>query len=83
MQRRTRGYLSCSEYRTFWIGWSSGEIYVGRGDVIGKNQFMSWTNPDPFPINYMFVSTGQGAVGAWDIYKCQKQGNIVLIIYEQ
>ena len=73
----TEGYLSCDNYRTFWIGWSADEIYIGRGDVLGEDQFMGWTNPDPFDINYMFVSTGMGATGDWDIYWCKMKGTIV------
>ena len=74
----TPGCLSCVEYRTFWIGWSRNEIAVGRDSVIGENSFMSWTNPNPFPINYMFVSLDHGATGDWVIFDC-RQGTIIII----
>ncbi|XP_019631561.1 PREDICTED: fibrillin-1-like [Branchiostoma belcheri] len=60
----TPGINSPTEYRTFWITWSSdGTIAVGRG---GETQpFMQWRDPDPLPIAYAGYSTGWGSTGRW------------------
>ncbi|CAH1267833.1 CPAMD8 [Branchiostoma lanceolatum] len=60
----TSGINSPTEYRTFWITWSSdGTIAVGRG---GETQpFMQWTDPDPLPIAYAGYTTGWGSTGRW------------------
>ncbi|XP_078573406.1 uncharacterized protein LOC144860153 [Branchiostoma floridae x Branchiostoma japonicum] len=55
---------SQTEYRAFWITWSSdGTIAVGRG---GESQpFMQWKDPDPLSIAYAGYSTGFGSTGQW------------------
>ncbi|KAI8484227.1 hypothetical protein Bbelb_380120 [Branchiostoma belcheri] len=60
----TPGINYPTEYRTFWITWSSdGTIAVGKG---GETQpFMQWTDPDPLPIAYAGYSTGWGSTGRW------------------
>ncbi|CAH1266418.1 CPAMD8 [Branchiostoma lanceolatum] len=60
----TRRVVSPTEYRAFWITWSSdGTIGVGRG---GEAQpFMQWTDPDPLLIQYAGYTTGWGSSGLW------------------
>ncbi|XP_035682150.1 uncharacterized protein LOC118419725 isoform X2 [Branchiostoma floridae] len=60
----TSGIISPTEYRKFWITWSSdGTIAVGKG---GDTQpFMQWTDPDPLPIAYAGYTTGWGSTGRW------------------
>ncbi|XP_035689585.1 uncharacterized protein LOC118424886 [Branchiostoma floridae] len=55
---------SPTEYRKFWITWSSdGTIAVGRG---GETEpFMQWKDPDPLPIIYAGYSTGWWSTGLW------------------
>ncbi|XP_066284945.1 uncharacterized protein [Branchiostoma lanceolatum] len=60
----TPGINSPTEYRAFWITWSSdGTIAVGKGDE--TEPFMQWTDPDPLPIAYAGYSTGWGSTGRW------------------
>ncbi|CAG9132283.1 unnamed protein product [Plutella xylostella] len=61
----TPGILSGSEFRGFWVRWDSGIISAGReGEAI---PFISWTDPEPFPVAFVGVCTGWGATGTWKI----------------
>ncbi|CAH1240852.1 EDIL3 [Branchiostoma lanceolatum] len=62
----TPGIVSPTEYRTFWITWSSdGTIAVGRS---GEGQpFMEWRDPDPLPIVYAGFSTGSRNSDQWNL----------------
>lgn len=57
--------LNAGEFRGFWIRWDSGIISAGReGEAI---PFLSWADPEPFPIAFIGVCTGWGASGTWKI----------------
>ncbi|CAB3239749.1 unnamed protein product [Arctia plantaginis] len=57
--------LNGGEFRGFWIRWDGGIISAGReGEVI---PFISWSDPQPFPIAFVGVCTGWGATGTWKI----------------
>ncbi|XP_049873807.1 uncharacterized protein LOC126372183 isoform X1 [Pectinophora gossypiella] len=57
--------LSSGEFRGFWVRWDSGIISAGReGEAI---PFISWADPEPFPIAFVGVCTGWGATGTWKI----------------
>lgn len=59
------GILNGGEYRGFWVRWDSGIISAGReGEAI---PFISWSDPEPFPVYYVGVCTGWGATGSWKI----------------
>lgn len=61
----TPNILNGGEFRGFWIRWDSGIISAGReGEAI---PFISWSDPEPFPIHYVGVCTGWGATGTWKI----------------
>lgn len=61
----TPGILDAGEFRGFWVRWYNGTITVGReGDAAA---FMTWDDPEPFPIQYVGVCTGWGAAGTWKI----------------
>ena len=51
--------LNESEYRPFWIRWTSGHIQVGRG-LTPRNDsttFMEWIDPDPLNITSIELHT--------------------------
>eukprot|EP00058_Branchiostoma_floridae_P028301 XP_002613792.1 hypothetical protein BRAFLDRAFT_85333 [Branchiostoma floridae] len=67
---QTPNIVSKTEYRTFWIMWSSdGTIAVGRGDE--NLPFMLWRDPDPLPINYAGLKSDwrnvDRKVGQWKL----------------
>ncbi|XP_026759335.2 C3 and PZP-like alpha-2-macroglobulin domain-containing protein 8 isoform X2 [Galleria mellonella] len=61
----TPGILNGGEFRGFWVRWDGGVVSAGReGEVI---PFISWTDPEPFPVGFVGVCTGWGATGTWKI----------------
>ncbi|XP_077300115.1 uncharacterized protein LOC143920947 isoform X1 [Arctopsyche grandis] len=61
----TPDILNADEFRGFWVRWNGGSVSAGRegeGDA-----FISWDNPNAFPIEHVGVSTGWGATGTWII----------------
>ncbi|CAH2102819.1 unnamed protein product [Euphydryas editha] len=61
----TPGILNAGEFRGFWVRWDSGIVSAGReGESI---PFISWSDPEPFPIAFVGVCTGWGATGTWKI----------------
>ncbi|KAI5639724.1 farnesoic acid 0-methyl transferase domain-containing protein [Phthorimaea operculella] len=61
----TPGILDAGEFRGFWVRWDGGIISAGReGEAI---PFISWEDPEPFPIAFVGVCTGWGATGTWKI----------------
>lgn len=57
----TDGFLSINEARKFWIWWRrTGELYVGRGHEVGKDEFMSVRGFPVDKVNYY-------AVNSWDV----------------
>ncbi|XP_047022434.1 uncharacterized protein LOC124631846 isoform X1 [Helicoverpa zea] len=61
----TAGILNGGEFRGFWLRWDGGIISAGReGEAI---PFLSWADPEPFPIAFVGVCTGWGATGTWKI----------------
>ncbi|CAK1544511.1 unnamed protein product [Leptosia nina] len=61
----TPGIVNGGEFRGFWVRWDGGIISAGReGEAI---PFISWSDPEPFPVAFVGVSTGWGATGTWKI----------------
>ncbi|XP_041975354.1 uncharacterized protein LOC121730395 isoform X2 [Aricia agestis] len=61
----TPGILNAGEFRGFWVRWDGGIVSAGReGEAI---PFISWSDPEPFPIGFVGVCTGWGATGTWKI----------------
>jgi len=58
---------SCTELRTFWVGWENGVIEVGRGGELGQDRLMTVTDNDFPGVNYLAISTGWGSEGVWVI----------------
>ena len=61
----TPGIVNCTELRTFWVGWDSGLIRVGRGGEIGMDQFMHWQDPNPYTVHGLGICSGFEAVATW------------------
>ncbi|XP_055542605.1 C3 and PZP-like alpha-2-macroglobulin domain-containing protein 8 [Wyeomyia smithii] len=59
------GILSVGEYRGFWIKWNDDVITVGMEGASAA--FLSYKNPEPFPINFVGVCTSYGSSGSWII----------------
>jgi len=64
----TPNILSESEFRGFWVRWHDGTITVGREGEAAP--FLSWTDFERIPIEYVGVCTGWGASGNWIIQPC-------------
>lgn len=62
VEAQTPGILNAGEFRGFWIRWDNNLITVGSE---GGEAFMTYDNPDGFPINFVGVCTGWGASGSW------------------
>lgn len=61
----TPDILNGGEFRGFWVRWDGGIISAGRENEVIP--FISWTDPEPFPIGFVGVCTGWGASGSWKI----------------
>ena len=64
----TPDILNGDEFRGFWIRWDGNVITVGKEGEGAA--FMSYENPDNFPINFVGICTGWGATGSWIIEVC-------------
>ncbi|XP_047533078.1 C3 and PZP-like alpha-2-macroglobulin domain-containing protein 8 isoform X2 [Vanessa atalanta] len=65
VEMETPGILNAGEFRGFWVRWDSGIVSAGReGESI---PFISWSDPEPFPVGFVGVCTGWGASGTWKI----------------
>lgn len=63
--QETPNILSGDEARGFWVRWNGGSIAVGKkGEA---DPFVSWDDPEPFPVTHYGVCTGWGASGQWVI----------------
>ncbi|KAG5674974.1 hypothetical protein PVAND_004917 [Polypedilum vanderplanki] len=65
VEQETPNILNGSEFRGFWIRWDGNVINVGKEGEAAA--FMTYENPDYFPINFVGVCTGWGASGEWII----------------
>lgn len=65
VEEATPNALSGGEFRGFWVRWTDNVITVGREGEAAA--FMSYDNPEAFPIRYVGVCTGWGATGSWII----------------
>lgn len=63
--------LSDLEFRGFWIRWDGNVINVGKEGEAAS--FMTYENPDSYPINFIGVCTGWGASGEWIIEAPQEK----------
>lgn len=64
---QTNHPIDCSKYTPFWVSWTNNVIKVGKGNDVGKQQFMSWNDTAPHDVNYVAFSTGFGASGKWKV----------------
>jgi len=62
-EKDTPDILSANEFRGFWISWDNGNINVGKEGH--DEEFLSYSDPDPFGIGYYGLCTGWGATGTW------------------
>nr|BAM18146.1 similar to CG10527 [Papilio xuthus] len=52
----TPGIVNGGEFRGFWVRWDGGVVSAGReGESI---PFISWADPEPFPVGFVGVCTG-------------------------
>lgn len=64
-EANTPDVLNAGEFRGFWIRWFDGVYTVGNEGEAAA--FLSYQDPEPFPIQYAGVCTGWGATGSWII----------------
>ena len=57
--------LNANFFQPFWVSWSGGDIRVGQGTELFKDEFLRLDDPNPKSINYVGISTGYGAAGTW------------------
>ncbi|XP_061710919.1 uncharacterized protein LOC133520494 [Cydia pomonella] len=71
----TNEILKSGESRGFWVRWDGGNFMAGReGET---NPFISWRDPDPFPVAFMGVHAGYGSSGVWEIENTSAKDIIV------
>ncbi|XP_046559762.1 uncharacterized protein LOC124268783 [Haliotis rubra] len=63
--------VSCSQYRQFWTSWVDGTIKAGKGETVGQDTILSYTDPSPHTINYFAAATGFGSSGEWMFDICE------------
>ena len=63
----TPGLLDGGEARPFWATANDGLVVVGRGNVIGQDEFMRWQDPVAHDPVYVGVMDGWGATGDWSM----------------
>ncbi|XP_052893406.1 C3 and PZP-like alpha-2-macroglobulin domain-containing protein 8 isoform X2 [Anopheles moucheti] len=69
----TPDILNAGEFRGFWIRWLDNVITVGMEGSAAA--FLSFENPEPYPINCVGVCTGWGASGSWLIEPVSEQAS--------
>jgi len=50
-----------------WADAVKGLVRVGKGNVVGKNVWMHWKDPNPHEAKYVGVMTGWGSTGRWHL----------------
>lgn len=60
-------YLDCIAYIPFWFSWTGNKVMFGKGNVTGNNVISDWSDPTPFAVNGIGISTGFGKTGKWKI----------------
>ncbi|XP_055600612.1 uncharacterized protein LOC129749614 isoform X1 [Uranotaenia lowii] len=63
----TPDVLNAGEFRGFWVKWFDDNKVITVGMEGAAAAFLSYENPEPFPINFVGVCTGWGACGSWII----------------
>jgi hypothetical protein len=78
-QAETPGVLDCDHYRHFWIrqeiASGEGHLEVGEGHEVGNRVLLYYTDPDPYEVKSVSVSTGHGAKGDWQVLHAQSMFN--------
>ena len=59
--------LSCTETRYFWISWYYGMIRVGKGSIVGDDQFLTWDGPGMVRARALSFTNAAGWSGTWHI----------------
>ena len=60
----TPDLLNGSEFRNFVVEWTTSgkiQVYLEKASA----PFITWTNPEPFPITHFGIRTAWGANGQW------------------
>ena len=52
------GILNCTRHKTMWVKWSSNELQIGSGLVLGEKRILYFLNK--IPINPLYISLGSG-----------------------
>ena len=58
---RTPSVLNCGSSVTFWVSWTGGNVRIGKGDVYGQNELVSWQDPVPHAVNSLALSSSDPA----------------------
>ncbi|XP_046330605.2 protocadherin Fat 3-like [Haliotis rufescens] len=60
--------LDCASYKELWVAWNgNGNVTVGTGSDVSKNVILTLSDPVPFEIHYITVSSYYGVTGEWKI----------------
>jgi len=74
-EAETPGILSDQEYKGFWVRYDNNTLCAGEEG--NPNPFISYTDNEFIPINYIGVCTGWGACGEWIIEEQRPRTEIV------
>ncbi|CAH1790454.1 unnamed protein product, partial [Owenia fusiformis] len=61
----TEGLLKCNESVSLWIGWTDGNIALGKGRELGIDPLVEWQDSSPEYITSFAVGTTNGVNGIW------------------
>ncbi|XP_067665108.1 protocadherin gamma-A12-like [Haliotis asinina] len=60
--------LDCASYKELWVAWNgNGIVTVGTGSDVSTNVILTLSDPFPFEIHYITVSSYYGVTGEWTI----------------
>lgn len=65
METTIAGVTSCTAFKNYVLSWNNGTIVVGTGIPTHLLSMLSWTDPDPRPINAVAFTTANGNIGEW------------------
>ncbi|KAK9887116.1 hypothetical protein WA026_020563 [Henosepilachna vigintioctopunctata] len=77
----TPGILTDQDFRGFWVRWENGTISAGNEGE--GSPFISFTDYERVPIEYVGFCTGWGARGSWVIEQREGGGPIAPAAYTQ
>ena len=71
IERETPDIVSCNEWRPFWMTWSEGGIYFGKGRTVGSQELFRMTTEKVGNISGIALRSGHKDGAHWEFLKSQ------------